>query len=236
MQLFFLPVISGKKFSLPEKEAKHCAKVLRLTPGDTIWITSGEGNLFEAVITKIAAREVAVEIIKEHKEFEKRDYFLHIAIAPTKNIDRFEWFIEKATEIGVDEITPIISEHSERRNLRNDRIEKVVIAAMKQSLKAYKPQFNPMVRFGQFLENLNFKGEKYIATCLDTPKESINQLYKSGRDVLIFIGPEGDFSKEEMEMAIREGFRAISLGKSRLRTETAGVTACYAINILNQEL
>jgi len=235
MQLFFLPAISGKKFSLPENEAKHCVKVLRLNAYDTIWITSGDGTLFEAEITKIEAREVVVEIRKELNEFEKRGYYIHIAIAPTKNIDRFEWFIEKATEIGIDEITPLISDHSERRNIRNDRIEKVIIASMKQSLKAYKPQLNPLVKFGQFLENLNFKGEKYIATCLDTTKENINQLYKSGKDALILIGPEGDFSVEEIKMADRKGFRRISLGRSRLRTETAGVTACYAINLLNQD-
>ncbi len=235
MQLFFLPVISGKKFALPEKEAKHCTKVLRLNVNDTIWITCGDGRLFEAEITRISAREVIVEIRKEQKEFEKRNYYLHIAIAPTKNIDRFEWFIEKATEIGVDEITPIITHHSERRNLRKDRIEKVIIAAMKQSLKAYKPQLNPLKKFDQFLDNFIFTGEKYMATCLDKPREGFNQLYNPGDDVLILIGPEGDFSEEEIKQAIEKGFRRISLGKSRLRTETAGVTACYAMNILNQD-
>ena len=160
MHLFFLPVIPGKKFSLPEKEAKHCVKVLRLIAGNAIWITCGDGTLYEAEITNIDSKEVRVELKNKQNEFEKRGYYMHIAIAPTKNTDRFEWFVEKATEIGVDEITPIITHHSERRNLRNERIEKVIIAAMKQSLIAYKPRLNPLVKFDKFIENHEFIGEK----------------------------------------------------------------------------
>ena len=234
MHLFFLPVISGKKFTLPEQEATHCVKVLRLNAKDTIWLTSGDGTLYETDIINISGKEVTVEIRNEHKEFEKRGYYLHIAIAPTKNIDRFEWFVEKATEIGIDEITPIITNHSERRNLRNDRIEKIIIAAMKQSLKAYKPRLNQAIKFAEFLDNFNFAGEKYIATCLDESKDALSKLYIAGKDVVVLIGPEGDFTAEEIEIAVRKGFRAISLGRSRLRTETAGVTACYAINLMNQ--
>jgi 16S rRNA (uracil1498-N3)-methyltransferase len=167
------------------------------------------------------------------REYEKRNYYLHIAIAPTKNIERFEWFAEKATEIGVDEITPLIADRSERQKLRYDRIEKIMIAAMKQSLKAYKPQLNQLIKFGQFIENFNFTGEKYIATCMDTPRESIDQVYNAGRNAIVIIGPEGDFSREELNQAFAEDFIAVSLGNSRMRTETAGVIACYAVHILN---
>jgi 16S rRNA (uracil1498-N3)-methyltransferase len=236
MQLFFLPLISDKKFTLPEQEAKHCVKVLRLKQKDIIWLTCGDGTLYEAEISNILTRTVEVKILKVHQEFEKRGYSLHVVIAPTKSLDRLEWFVEKATEIGIDEITPIITDHSERKNLRNDRIEKVIVAAMKQSLKAYKPRLNKLIKFAEFLENFNFTGEKYIATCLDKPKLGIEKVYSAGRDVTVLIGPEGDFTAEELETAVRRGFRIISLGKSRLRTETAGVATCYAVNLLNQTI
>lgn len=235
MQLFFLKDITSKKFLLPEQEAKHCVKVLRLRQQDTIWLTNGDGIMYEARINNISGREVAVEIQKEYKEYEKRDYCLHIAIAPPKNIDRFEWFVEKATEIGIDEITPIITERSERKNIRYDRVEKVIIAAMKQSLKAYKPRLNQMIKFGDFLENFNFTSERYIATCLDKPKENLEEIYRGGKNISVLIGPEGDFSAEELELAVQKGFRAISLGESRLRTETAGIVSCYAVHLLNHK-
>lgn len=235
MQLFFIPLISDKKFILPEQEAKHCINVVRLKTKDTIWLTSGDGTLYQAEICKISGKEVEVEIIHAKHDFEKRNYYLHIAIAPTKSIDRFEWFIEKATEIGIDEITPLLTEHSERKNLRIDRLERIIIAAIKQSAKAYKPKLNQMTKFAQFLENFNFTGERYIATCLEEPKDNIGNLYKAGSNAMILIGPEGDFSTNEIHDAQQENFQTISLGKSRLRTETAGVVSCYAISLKNNE-
>jgi 16S rRNA (uracil1498-N3)-methyltransferase len=233
VNLFYVEDIPGDILDLPETESYHISRVLRLKPGEKINLTDGKGNLFLTTIERIDKKYVSVIMDECIREYEKRNYYLHIAIAPTKNLERFEWFAEKATEIGVDEITPLVTEHSERRKLRYDRIEKIMIAAMKQSLKAYKPQLNPIIKFGQFLENFNFTGEKYIATCMDTPRLGIDQIYTKGKDATVIIGPEGDFSPEELKIAFSKDFQAISLGNSRLRTETAGVVTCYAVHLLN---
>jgi len=264
MNLFYTPDITGGIYSLNEEESRHCQKVLRLRQGDSIHLTDGRGTLFEAKITDLQSRRVTVEVTSRQDGFGRRDYFLHLAVAPTKNIDRFEWFLEKATEIGVDEITPLICDHSERRQLRTDRLEKVITAAVKQSLKAYHPKLNEPIALGEFLtspppsphasplpslhapmppglpasslprfpadsQNTN----KFIAyITLDAPL--LKQLYQKGSSAIILIGPEGDFSPSEVESAITSGYQVISLGKSRLRTETAAIAACHTIELVNQ--
>jgi len=201
--------------------------------GDSIFLTDGLGNLTEASIVDAASKLCTVKAIKTSHAYQKRPFHLHIAIAPTKNIDRFEWFLEKSTEIGIDIITPLICAHSERAHVKTDRLQKVLIAAMKQSLKAYLPKLDKPVEFKQFTQ-IPFDGEKYIAYCgLADTAELIN-IYRKDAKTLILIGPEGDFSPEEVNLAKKHGFVPITLGKSRLRTETAGIVACTIINFLNK--
>jgi len=234
MQLFYTPEITGNTFTLSEEESRHCVNVLRLRSGDIIHLTNGKGDQFETSITDPNPKRCTVKVISIQKEYQKRDFHMHIAIAPTKNIARFEWFLEKATEIGIDEITPLMCEHSERVQVRLPRLEKVLIAAMKQSLKAYLPVLHEPVEFNTFIQH-SFEGQKFIASCESGVIIKLSSGYWQGTNALILIGPEGDFSKEEIENAEKLGFIPISLGKSRLRTETAGIVACHSINLLNQQ-
>ena len=232
MNLFFAPDIREGSYQLPEEESKHIVKVLRMKAGDSIFLTDGLGNMVEASVIDISSKKCSVQTIKIVTEYQKRPFHLHIAIAPTKNTDRFEWFLEKATEIGIDVITPLICDHSERRNIKTDRLQKVVIAAMKQSLKAYLPKIDEPVEFRQFIKR-PFDGEKFIAYCGQNETIELKNIYRKGAKTLILIGPEGDFSVQEVELAKKQAYVPISLGKSRLRTETAGVVACTIINSLN---
>jgi len=233
MQLFYTPDIKTNNYTLNEIESKHCIRVLRLSTNDKIQLIDGKGSFYEAKIIDPNPKKCIVEIIETKKDFGKRNHYLHIAIAPTKNIDRFEWFLEKATEIGIDEITPILCEHSERKIIKPERLEKVIISAVKQSIKAYKPKLNPLTKYSNLI-NQNFNGVKYIAHCQDTNKQALKLNYETGRNVLMLIGPEGDFSPNEIELAKKYNFHETSLGQSRLRTETAGVVACHTINMLNE--
>lgn len=233
MNLFFAPDIKEGFYQLPEEESKHIVRVLRMKTGDSIFLTDGLGNLTEASIVDAASKLCTVKTIKTSHAYQKRPFHLHIAMAPTKNIDRFEWFLEKSTEIGIDVITPLICAHSERAHVKTDRLQKVLIAAMKQSLKAYLPKLDKPVEYKQFTQ-IPFDGEKYIAYCgLDDTAE-LKNIYRKDAKTLILIGPEGDFSPEEVNLAKKHGFIPITLGKSRLRTETAGIVACTIINFLNQ--
>jgi len=245
LNLFYTPDISGNLYSLTEEESRHCQKVLRLREGDPVHLTDGRGTLFAARITDLQSRRVTVEVISRQDGFGQRDYSLHLAVAPTKNIDRFEWFLEKATEIGVDEITPLICDHSERRHLRTDRLEKVITAALKQSLKAYHPKLNEPMLLGKFLSSgphaplppgphANSRIDNKFIAYITPDAPLLKQLYQKGADAVILIGPEGDFSPAEVEAATSSGYQVISLGKSRLRTETAAIAACHTIELLNQ--
>jgi 16S rRNA (uracil1498-N3)-methyltransferase len=245
LHLFYTPDLAGDLYSLNEEESRHCLKVLRLSKGDIIHLTDGKGNLFQATIIGYSGKHCQVNILEnlstvsgqrsavsgQRLSFGKRDYRLHIAIAPTKNIDRFEWFLEKATEIGIDEITPLICEHSERRQLRTDRLEKVITSAMKQSLKAWHPKLNEAADFKKFVSGSVDQG-KFMAFITDGVP-MLDQVYQKGIDSSILIGPEGDFSPAEVEQAVQSGYQVVSLGDSRLRTETAGITACHTIYLLN---
>ena len=233
MQLFYAPELQGDQHTLDEQESKHCIKVLRLRTGDCIHLTDGKGNLFRAELMDENSRACSLKVIEIFPEYGKRPYHIHMAVAPTKNINRYEWFLEKATEIGIDEITPLISQRSERRLVKTDRLNKVITAAVKQSVKAYHPILNEAMAFKQIVEG-DSHADKYIAYVEEGEHPLLQSLCSPGRDVLILIGPEGDFSPEEIAMARSNGFRTVSLGDSRLRTETAAIVACHTMALLNQ--
>ncbi len=234
MQLFYAPEQQGEHYFLNEEESKHCTRVLRLRSGDHIFLTDGKGNLSEGIIDTSGKGNISVKVSSTENEYQKRNYYLHLAIAPTKNIDRFEWFLEKATEIGIDEISPILTDHSERKKIKLDRLEKIVIAAMKQSLKAYKPIVNPLIRFSDFIKEKHGEEELFIAHCYKKERFNLKTIYHAGKNSIVLIGPEGDFSEREIDVALANNFRPVTLGESRLRTETAGIVACHTIYLLNQ--
>lgn len=231
MHLFYCPDISGSLYSLTEEESKHCIRVLRLKVGDTIHITDGRGNMHECRITDDHPKRCSVEVMSTSFTPARSPYRLHIAIAPTKNMERLEWFLEKVTEIGIDEITPLFCAHSERNTLKLPRLEKVMISAMKQSLKSWLPRLNAPSEFDDFIGQPR-TGQKFIAWCETDTGQQLKDLVVPGSDRLILIGPEGDFSATEVQTAIRNGFVPVSLGDNRLRTETAGVVACVISQIM----
>ncbi|MDA3779614.1 MAG: 16S rRNA (uracil(1498)-N(3))-methyltransferase [Bacteroidales bacterium] len=232
MHLFYTPDINEKIYSLSEEESKHCMRVLRLKKNDKINLIDGKGGLYTARIIDTNPKKCILEVLEYIQEYRKKDFYLHIAIAPTKNIGRFEWFLEKATEIGIDEITPLLCEHSERKIIKLERLNKVITAAVKQSLKAYHPKINNLTKYSDFIL-ANNKGNKYIAHCEENAKHNLKDIYKANTDALILIGPEGDFSSKEIKQAKVNYFTEIGLGNSRLRTETAGIVACHTINVIN---
>jgi 16S rRNA (uracil1498-N3)-methyltransferase len=234
MQLFFNPDITEetKQFSFSKEESKHIVKVLRKSVGDTLYLTNGKGWLFKAHITIADIKHCITEIDSRTLQ-NKRPYHLHLAVAPTKMNDRYEWFLEKATEIGIDSITPIICDHSERKFIRQERFEKILQSAMKQSLNCYLPKFNQATPFKEFI-NQEFTGQLYIAHCEKSDKKSLKNELELKQDVTILIGPEGDFSVKEITQAIENDFIPVTLGNSRLRTETAAVVACHTTALLNE--
>jgi len=237
MQLFFTPDVPAEAltYTLNEEESKHAIRVLRLDVDEHINLIDGRGNLFLAQIIDAHPKRTELRILSVEREFHKPSYRLHIAVAPTKNIDRLEWFLEKATEVGIQEITPIISEHSERKEVKLERLNKVIVSAMKQSYKAYFPQLNPPISFAHFLKKMEQDSvTKAIAHCENTDKKYLNQIYIPQGNYLLLIGPEGDFSKEEITQALEAGYAPVSLGEARLRTETAALTACVEVALLNR--
>ncbi len=233
MQLFFDPDFKANNFSLNTEESKHCIKVLRHKAGDIIHILDGKGTIYEGAIENANPKACEVKITKETYQ-EKRPYNIKIAVAPTKNMDRFEWILEKATEIGIDEIIPIICDHSERKIIKPERLEKIIVSATKQSLKSYKPKLNTLITFQKLIQQIPETNQAFIAHCYPSEKQLLKNAYSPQNTVWILIGPEGDFSEEEVKNALNKGLKAISLGKERLRTETAAIVACATINILNQ--
>lgn len=235
MQLFFSENASLKTtIFLDKDESKHCVKALRKKIGNTINITNGKGQLFEAVLLNEDMNKCMLEIVRELEISFVKKYKLTVAISPLKNPDRFEWFIEKATEIGIDKIIPIICEHTEKSSIKIERLNKIALSAMKQSLKCTLPEISNPVKISEFL-NSNFStNHKFIAWC-ETTKEKllIDSLVKTN-EVVLLIGPEGDFTASEVDLAIEKGFLPISLGNSRFRTETAGVLACHTVFLVNQ--
>jgi 16S rRNA (uracil1498-N3)-methyltransferase len=232
MYLFYSPIVTPGLNLLDEQESWHCTRVLRLAEGGTIHLTDGLGNLYECRIQIADPKKCVVNVVSVQAEYLKRTNYLHIGIAPTKSMDRFEWFLEKATEIGIDEITPVFCAHSERIRIKTERLEKILVAAMKQSLKAYLPKLNDPADLKIFF-NRDFSGQKFIGYCESGEEDELQKVYQKGANALILIGPEGDFSPEEIALAKKQEFLPISLGKSRLRTETAGIVACHTMMLLN---
>lgn len=235
MKLFYQPNISKYFNELTEEESYHCSRVLRLKNKDIIYVTDGKGNLFKTEIVEINSKRTIVEILEVEKDYGKLPYYIHIAIAPTKNIDRFEWFVEKSVEIGINEITPIICKNSERKIVKNDRLNRIAESAMKQSYKTYHPKINEQQRYSDFIKLENRCEQKFIAFCEDVDnKEYLGKVVSKKSNILILIGPEGDFTIEEIQFAINNNLIPVSLGRSRLRTETAGVIACDIVSVINQ--
>ncbi|RAV30676.1 16S rRNA (uracil(1498)-N(3))-methyltransferase [Sinomicrobium soli] len=235
MNLFFNPGITDKtdSFTFDREESRHIVKVLRKSEGDLIYITDGRGHLFRAEVTLADPRHCTIAITDKEIQPE-RPYYLHMAVAPTKMNDRYEWFLEKATEIGIDEITPVICDHSERTVIKNGRLEKIIQSAVKQSLSAYLPKLNNPVSLADFLEKEQ-DGQAFMAHCEDGQERVLLQRQiRPGGNYTILIGPEGDFSPEEIEKALRKGYIPVSLGNTRLRTETAAVVACHTAALTNQ--
>lgn len=232
MQIFYTPDIAVNP-ELPEEEAGHCIRVLRLAEGAEILLTDGQGAFYKAAISRAHPKHCEVTILERWMQPALWNFRLHIAVAPTKNMDRMEWFAEKATEIGIDEITCLNCRFSERKEVKPARLEKILVSAMKQSQKATLPRLNGMTDFKKFVTQ-PFEGRKFIAHCEEGEKPLLKSIYHPGENALILIGPEGDFSPEEIALARAQGFEAISLGESRLRTETAALVACHTIHVLNQ--
>ncbi|TAL64263.1 MAG: 16S rRNA (uracil(1498)-N(3))-methyltransferase [Bacteroidetes bacterium] len=234
MQIFYAPDINGEIYTLDEKESKHIVRVLRMKKGTGVRLIDGRGNLYNGIINNPDQKKCSIAITGITRDFEKRNWRLHIAISPLKNPERFEWFIEKSVEIGIDEITPLICRNTEKPGIKEERINNLIISAMKQSLKAERTVLNNPASFNDFV-NSDIKGKHIIAHCNDTFKRSkIQEVYSKNEDVTILIGPEGDFTREEIESAILKDYVSVHLGHSRLRTETAGVAACHSIYFINQ--
>lgn len=234
MHIFYTPQIINGNQTLSEEESKHCVKVLRLVNGDQISLIDGVGGYYLAAIDDANPKHCSFSILQKTEKYGQRDFKVNIAIAPTKNIDRTEWFVEKAVEMGIDEITMLVCQRSERRSVNMERIEKIVLSAMKQSIKAYRPTLNSPIPFADFV-TAKRNGMKLIAHCMETERTSLKTMVDAEREYTVLIGPEGDFSPEEVDLAVQNGYHCVHLGPSRLRTETAGVAACHTINLLKQE-
>lgn len=234
MQLFYNSELdtSIKTFNFSKDESRHIVKVLRKSTGDLLMITNGKGWMFEAEVIIPNHNKCVVSILKSTFET-PRPYTIHLAVAPTKMNDRYEWFIEKATEIGVDMITPIICQNSERKIIKTERFEKILQSAMKQSLHCYLPSLAPAIRFSEFIK-MPQEGATFIAHCEDGEKLKFKDQIEAKKSITILIGPEGDFSPKEIELALKHQYIPVSLGASRLRTETAGIVAGHTIQLCNE--
>lgn len=238
-QRFFYVPDAAKQNELPEEEAAHAVRVLRMEIGDEMMLMDGEGTFYRAIVAEATKKRCLYRIeeaIPQHRQWNPH---LHLAMGPTKNMDRTEWFAEKATEIGFDELTFLRCKFSERTVIKNERIDKILVSAMKQSHKAWKPVLNEMTDFKKFMEAVkDAKGSKFICHCYDEPglgeKKLLKDVLRKDEDTLVLVGPEGDFSIEEVKLAESLGFQSVSLGQSRLRTETAALVAVHLMNLVNQ--
>ena len=233
MQLFYTNNVSEGTADFSREESGHCIRVLRMRRGDTVHFTDGSGNMYEGIITEDDPHNMKVSVTGVTKDAGERQYRLHIAISPLKNDDRLEWFFEKAVELGIDEITPLICSRTEKKRVRKERLEGLMLSAMKQSLKTFLPRLNEPIQFTEFI-NRECAGKRLIACCDPlTERQTITSAVQPGEDILILIGPEGDFTPEELIIAINGGFKPVHIGQSRLRTETAGVAACCSVYLTN---
>nr|WP_297309147.1 16S rRNA (uracil(1498)-N(3))-methyltransferase [uncultured Flavobacterium sp.] len=233
MQLFYTSEINNdtETYFFDKEESKHIVKVLRKKEGDILFVTNGLGFLFKTEIILASEKKCTVKIIESEQQNEL-PFYIHLAVAPTKMNDRFECFLEKATEIGIQEITPIICDHSERKIIKTDRFEKILQSAMKQSNQFFLPKLNEPISFKEFM-NLNHGGNLYIAHCEETEKNDLHKNIPTNEKYTLLIGPEGDFSTKEIETAIKNNYKPVALGNTRLRTETAAVVACHTFVLAN---
>jgi len=234
MQLFYNPDIdeTTQGFSFDKEESRHIIKVLRKKDSDILHVTNGAGLLFETEITLASDNKCIVQVLSIQKTDEPK-FRLHLAVAPTKMNDRFEWFLEKATEIGIQEITPIICDRSERKVINLERFEKIILSAMKQSNETYLPKLNEAISFKEFIKQKN-EGLQLIAHCEETDKKSLKDILKPNESVTMLIGPEGDFSEKEIALALENDYQPVTLGNTRLRTETAAIVACHSVVFFNE--
>lgn len=232
MALFYVPDIA-ENWELSEEEATHALRVLRLNAGSGLEITDGKGMLYNAKVASVAGKHCYIEAVEATLMPKNWQGNIHIAIAPTKNMDRIEWFVEKATEIGLDAVTFLNCRFSERKVVKTDRVERIAVSAMKQSLKYRKPLVGDMVDFKKFIAEER-AGAKFIAHCHDSERVLLKDVLVTGEDATVLIGPEGDFSPEEVDLAIKAGYRPVSLGSSRLRTETAALVTCHTFILKNE--
>jgi 16S rRNA (uracil1498-N3)-methyltransferase len=234
MQVFYAPDIDGAVHILDEKESRHIVKVLRMKKGMPVNLIDGKGTLYEGEIQDDNLKRCIIKITSSVRNFESRNYNLHIAISPLKNTDRFEWFVEKSVELGIDSITPLICHNTEKQSIKLERINGIIVAAMKQSLKAKITTLHRPVDFREFIKNK--PGDiRMIAHCNNSfSRINLKNIYIKGENATILIGPEGDFTAEEIVLASGSGYEGVSLGAGRLRTETAGVAACHSVHFMNQ--
>ncbi|PWK20229.1 16S rRNA (uracil1498-N3)-methyltransferase [Arcicella aurantiaca] len=233
MNIFYEPNIK-QTLKLNEEESRHAIKVLRLSAGDLLNVVDGKGGFFTCQIKTPHEKKCEIKIVEEKLNFGVRDFYIHLIIAPTKNLDRIEWMVEKCVEIGINEISFIQTRYSERKEIKTVRIEKIAVGAMKQSLKAFLPKINEMISWKEFLKKDISENQKMIAHLEEGDRKLIQQIAQPKGKYAILIGPEGDFNEEEIKQAIEKGFAPVTLGESRLRTETAGLVACHTLNIINQ--
>jgi len=233
MNLFYAPDITGESYTLQAEESRHIIKVLRKSKTDLVHLTDGRGFLYTGEISSANPKACQIRIVTKEKGWDQRNFLLQVAIAPTKNINRLEWFLEKSTEIGIDKVTPLYCQHSERKMVKTERLRRVLISALKQSLKSVIPILDEPVNFADFVKS-GFDGQKFIAHLGSTATPELFKMYAPGKNALVLIGPEGDFSQDEIKLAKQNDFVEVKLGNSRLRTETAGVVACHTINLANQ--
>ena len=226
------PESSTEQFELDPEESRHIVKVLRKREGDVLHITNGKGMLFQAELLSANPKKCLLQVLS-HTPMAKPKVEIHLAVAPTKRVERFQWLLEKATEIGVTRIVPIICDRSERETLPIERLNRVIQEAMKQSLQTWLPEFSPPEKFSNFL-NTRLPEQRFIAHCEPHKKKTLSNFANNGRDTVVLIGPEGDFTPTEIEAALSQNFQPISLGPNRLRTETAALAACTVLNFLNQ--
>jgi 16S rRNA (uracil1498-N3)-methyltransferase len=233
MNLFYTPELAehSRLVNLDKEESFHCVRSLRMRPGDTLLLTNGRGLIADAILSEASPTACEAEVMNLTKH-PRPDAELQMAVAPTKNHDRFEWFAEKATELGIGAIIPLICERSERKKVQRERLHRLLVAALKQSQGAYLPLLHDETSFKSFIDEA-WTGQKFIAWCSPEPVPLMKDLLRKGESLRILIGPEGDFSEEEVKMALNSGYQPISLGKNRLRTETAALAACHIFNIIN---
>lgn len=230
---FYAPDIE-KTLMLPQSDSQHCVRVLRMQPGDELEIIDGKGHRFHCILVDAHSKHASVEIIEKFDSPLSWSQQITLAVAPTKHMDRMEWMVEKLTEIGVNRIIPLLCQRSERKEIKTERLEKIAVSAMKQSLKSVLPEIWPMTPIKEVFDSFP-ESQRYVGYCDNsTPRQLLSGIYQPGGDVIVLIGPEGDFSPEEIRYAFKNGWEAITLGDNRLRTETAAIVACNTIHIINQ--